>query len=383
MTSHHSQHKSINVVGVSHLSDLYPNVKYKITMLQELGDARVCFYDLGAGSFYGNVSQRNAAHRWLQRCKFIWGHFSVLAHCLWRRGGITYVTYPAVFLLLGYSLLPRSWRPYLIMDAFLSLYDTAVNDRQLLAPSSLSARVLFKLEKRAFATADAIVVDTPDNGRHYSELFAIGSNKITAIPLSIPELPRQPSTVRKTDDGVFTCLFMGSLVPLQGISTLLKAIDLLQPEAQIRFEFIGDGQHAELIEDFQHTHPHAQLHWQQTMLATDSLIAHIADADLCLGIFGHSDKADRVLPYKLYYYAAMGKAFLSKNSPCLQSVADPLLLCEADAESLAARILELSRSPDLLEQSMTASRRLFDEELCGDVQRAGLLKVLKQAGNHN
>lgn len=356
----------IDYVGVSWFTDLYPNVRYKAEVLAELAELRRCVHDLGAGSLYSGIAGKDLFSKIRLLCSMVFGHIRVFTHALWRRGESVYITYPAVFLVCLYTLLPRSRRPRIIMDTFISLYDSSVRDRQILRADSWRARLLLRLEKHALSSADVVLVDTRDNGDYYARLFALPRSTFVEMPLTIPDLEPLPVKTRST--GQFVCLFMGSMVPLQGIGTVLAAATLLRDDPDIDFRLIGDGQQGNLVEEYLASHVDDRVQWERRMLPTDELIAQISEADLCLGIFGDTAKADRVIPYKLYYYAALGKPFLSMNSTALSRLAPAELVCHRDAEVLAARIRQLKGEPEAIIANARASRRLFDDHLSRKVQ---------------
>ena len=151
---------------------------------------------------------------------------------------------------------------------------------------------------------------------------------------------------------------MGSMVPLQGIMTILEAARLLEETPAIEFTIIGTGQQAALVENFLIANPRLRVNWIREIVSAERLRDEIKEADLCLGIFGDSAKADRVLPYKLYYYALLGRPFLTRRSTTLQRVADPALLCDNSAAALAARIETLSRDATQLATCGAASQAL-------------------------
>lgn len=372
--------QTLRIMGVTHLSDLYPNVRYKIALLQELEPSSTLLYDLGGGSLYGSLAGASRWQRMRGRLSVLWGHLKVILVSMVRPVPRVYVCYPATFLVFAFSLMPRRLRPVIIMDVFISLYDTVVCDRNLFARSSLRARLLFAIEKRALATASVVLVDTPENASYLSELFAIDASRFRVVPLSIPGLPAQPAamTVAKAE---FTCLFVGSMVPLQGVDTLIDSMKILTDQSRIRFVFIGDGQDSPLVEQFLADNPGHQLTWHRGLLDTQALMKAIASADLCLGIFGLTAKADRVLPYKLYYYAAMNKPFVSRDSSALRRIADPCLSCPPRAEDLAGRILSLSQDPAALADCARAAREMYDNHLSRTHQATALGSALADAGH--
>jgi len=80
----------------------------------------------------------------------------------------------------------------------------------------------------------------------------------------------------------------------------------------------------------------------------------IAEADVCLGIFGTTDKARRVVPNKVYEALAMAKPVITGDSPAAREVlvgGENALLCEmGNARALAQAILLLKRDRALRER---------------------------------
>jgi len=368
----------LTVLGVTHVSDFYPNVKYKLALLEAQGHVRVqtLVRDLGAGGLYRDL---RSSHRVLQLLRIAAGTLEVWLRFLWRRSPRVYVLYPGPVLVLLLGLLPPRWRPRIFLDAFISLYDTVVYDRKLLAAASWRARLLWWMERRAFALAETVLVDTPQNGRHYAVLFRLPADRFVSVPLAIPPLP---ACVPRADPGkVFTCLFIGSLVPLHGIERILEAAQRLDDMPDLRFVVIGDGQDGWKIEEFLRGHGTDKLVWQRGMYPTAHIAAAICDAHLCLGIFGDGAKAQRVLPYKLYCYAALGKPFLTLATPCLEELCGEdaaLLLSGASGNNndlaalIRACILDVAR----LRATAAAADRLHRKHLHPEIMERRLLQIL-------
>ncbi|NNF41124.1 MAG: hypothetical protein HKN64_07075, partial [Woeseiaceae bacterium] len=245
--------KSILVLGVTRISDSYPNVKYKLAALAQLFagkfvdaviriDAQQAFASLAPGGKPGSLGLA-----W----KLCWGHLRAFYRSLRHRSEAAYICYPGI-VLANWLALPfvRSRYERIYLDAFISLYDTIVCDRQLLNAGNPVAKLLFSLEKRALTIATTVLVDTPENARHYSELFDVPLARFHAVPLSIPPLPAASAPRRSGNDVALRCVFVGTFVPLQGVPVIVEAVRRLADDAAIEFVFIGDGQDAHCLEDY-------------------------------------------------------------------------------------------------------------------------------------
>lgn len=312
------------ILGVHLKSEGYPNVKYRVQALK--------------GAVGLNVTEVNFP-MWSERQVGRGGVWSKLILSVWRAFSshlavlyyyirfcpiqTVYIPYPAVFVVLILSCLPKRYRPKkLVIDAFISLYDTIVNDRKLVASNSLVARGLKKIEKRAFEFSEVVVTDTPQNSVYYSQLFELPLQKFVAIPLSTNEDDMQAAPYMPSSKPV-KVLFIGTLVPLHGVETILSAISQLRDNKNIEFTIIGNGQDGQLVEAYLKEFP-GSITWVKAWQGASQIANHIFDSDICLGIFGGGAKAQRVCPYKIYSYALCGRAIITGETDWTRNAFDSL-----------------------------------------------------------
>lgn len=336
------------ILGVYLKSEGYPNVKYRVQALKDMVELKVTEVNFPMWS----EKQVGRGGIWSKLILSVWrtffSHLVILYHYIRSCPTQTvYIPYPAVFVVFILSCLPKRYRPKkLVIDVFISLYDTIVNDRKLVASNSMAARVLKKIEKKAFEFSDIVVTDTLQNSVYYSELFDVPLNKFIAIPLSTNEHDMKPLPYMP-DSNTVKVLFVGTLVPLHGIETILGAISLLDDSKNIEFTIIGDGQDGQFIEEYLKEHP-GSITWVKTWQSASQIASYIYEADICLGIFGRGAKSQRVCPYKIYSYASCGRAIITGETDWTRSSFDALDLQPirttpvGNTELLADAILKLS-----------------------------------------
>jgi glycosyltransferase involved in cell wall biosynthesis len=350
--------KGFHVLGVTQISDSYPNVKYKLLALKRLLGEDYVEYVLPLGKtdtaqgFSSAINSSRPALVW----RLLIGHIQVLLYSMRHRAKRVYVCYPGIFLAvwMGLPFMRRRY-PVMYLDAFISLYDTIVFDRCLLRKDGLLAKILYRLEKKAFTAATVVIVDTPENAQYYSGLFDIPEETFYAMPLCIPPLLPNETKAEIKGLGRIRCIFVGTFVPLQGIRTIVEAAKILADDTEIDFVFVGDGQDANYLQDFMEKNPKSNVTWHRGHFPTQFVTSQIRDADICLGIFGEGPKAQRVLPYKIYYYLALGMPVVTANTATtkrvltechdLEAHAPMLLVPPGDAQSLANALRQLSNNP--------------------------------------
>jgi len=264
------------------------------------------------------------------------------------------VGYAGHFDLFLAKLLTSFSRKPLVFDALLSLTETVIEDRGLAQRGSLLARLVYLVDKYACRLADLVLLDTEAHVRHFQHDLGVKPGKLRQVPVGADEVYcRGPSPVGESDR--FRVVYFGQYIPLHGVNHIVEAARLLEGHPDIRFELVGDGQTypeaASLAERLQVQN----VAFRRTWLSPEDLIAeHIVPADVCLGAFGDSPKARRVVPIKVFVALAMGKPVITGDSPAAREMlihGTDAILCEmANPRALAQAILMLKRDRPLREK---------------------------------
>lgn len=85
-------------------------------------------------------------------------------------------------------------RKPLIFDAFLSLYDTVVNDRKLSSPDGFIGRSCFFIDKTACRMADIVLLDTDAHIDYFVNTFHLPREKFRRVFVSADESLFYPTT---------------------------------------------------------------------------------------------------------------------------------------------------------------------------------------------
>jgi glycosyltransferase involved in cell wall biosynthesis len=184
------------------------------------------------------------------------------------------------------AAMARNYRKKLIVDAFTSVYDSAVHDRATARPRSISALRYWLIDFVSFHLPPGIrphriITDTDQHRCYYQRTFRADPAHIAVIPVGASrEWFEAPSPRR--DDGCTLVSFFGTYIPLHGIETILRAAHHLRATPNIRFEIIGRGQTYSAMQNFaaQLGPDHVEFRDQ---IPPDALPSVVARADICLG----------------------------------------------------------------------------------------------------
>lgn len=358
----------------------YPNVHYRVRALRE-AYADALIVDHVPGWQDSALSGQSRAGKWRNLVQLLLAHMRIFFRVVLAPAvPVNYIPYPAVGLAWMLSWFgKRVVGERLVIDAFISLYDTVVIDRQLLKVGGLPARLLFRFERRAFHYADAVVVDTDENAAYLASLFDLPESKFSTCPLHTDEehLHAQPP---RDVPGQVRVIFVGTLVPLHGISTVVQAARILAGDERIHFSIVGDGQDNGPLQDIP-----GNLDWHRDWLDERALARLIKEADICLGIFGTNAKTQRVIPYKIYAYSRVGRPIITAQSPALETMArgcTPYCLKQippGSAEALAQAIRELADDAELLSRYAEGAKGFYQERLSNELAMRGLIDILREA----
>lgn len=279
----------------------------------------------------------------LLRC---WALLAVDAIRLRRRRGapeavvVGYLGHFDVF--LARLLYPRTT---LVLDHLIFAGDTA-SDR---GAAGLRVRLLNLLDRLATACADIVVVDTEEHLRMLPE-----PAKGVVVPVGASEgwfaagdaaagTPVQGED--RAPGGMLSAVFFGLFTPLQGTAVLADAVARAVETARaaggdLSLTMVGSGQdHAAVRTRLADVPGITWLEWVEP----SSLPELVARHDVCLGIFGDTPKALRVVPNKVYQGLAAGCVVLTSDTPPQRRLLGEHLelVPPADPAALADRLLAL------------------------------------------
>jgi glycosyltransferase involved in cell wall biosynthesis len=225
----------------------------------------------------------------------------------------------------------------LVFNPLVSLEDTMVGDRRLLRRSSLRARVLHAVDRTAFRKADLVVADTSAHADFFVQRFGLPRDRLAVCFVGAEDTLFRPGLETREP---FDVLFVGKLIPLHGLDTILAAAALL-PE--VHFRVVGRGQ----LDDRLRGAPANVIH--ETWVAYDQLPALYRSAGCALGIFGTSAKAARVIPNKAFQALATATPLITADTPAARELLtdgdSALLVQPGNAEALAAAVRSLASDP--------------------------------------
>jgi glycosyltransferase involved in cell wall biosynthesis len=247
-----------------------------------------------------------------------------------RRTDVVLVGYLGHFdVLLARALFPRT---PLVLDQLVFAADTAA-DRGV--ARGLRPRLLRTLDRLACGVADLVVIDTEENAR-----LAPAGTRTLVVTVGAPAAwyvphERQPSTP-------LSVVFFGLFTPLQGAVTIGASAALLDP-ARVHLTLMGGGQDLDAARAAAGDAPVEWIAW----VPGEQLPAQVAAHDVCLGIFGTTPKASRVVPNKLFQGAAAGCALVtSDTAPQRRVLGEAAVYVPAgDAPALAAALSALAADP--------------------------------------
>ena len=247
----------------------------------------------------------------------------------------------------------------IVFNPLVSLADTFVADRGRFGSGSVPARALAAVDRHAFRSADLVVADTATHAEYLAR--ATGAKRIEVCFVGAEERIFRPGW---EPGAAFTALFVGKLIPLHGLETILAAARLA-PE--LRFRVVGGGQLERLLDERPANVEHVP--W----IDYEQLPAELHRASCALGIFGTSDKAARVIPNKAFQAIACGTPLATAGTPAarelLRDGESALLVPAANPEALAAALRRLAADPALADAlsagGLAAYRAHASEEVLG------------------
>jgi glycosyltransferase involved in cell wall biosynthesis len=258
-----------------------------------------------------------------------------------------------------------------VFNPLVSLADTFVADRRRFRPGSLPARALSWIDRRAFRAADLVVADTEAHADFLSEFTGAPRERFAVCFVGAEERLFRPGW---SPEEPFTALFVGKLIPLHGLETILEAARLA-PELRLRI--VGSGQLDRLLAGRS-----ANVEWIP-WIEYEELPAELHRASCALGIFGSSEKARRVIPNKAFQALACGTPLVTADTKAARELLSDgetaILVPAGDPQALAAALRKLAAEPETARRIAEAGNAVYLERASEEVLGRRWRRLLEEA----
>ena len=220
-------------------------------------------------------------------------------------------------LAIALSLMQR--KP-IVLDAYVSTYDTLCEDRRWFAPRSPIGRLAYWMDRRSCQGAQRVLTDTLAHARYFEETFHLPQDKFVPIYVGCDETLFFPRDLAQVDSSRIEVFYYGSFLPLHGTDVIVQAAALLRGRPEIHFTLGGDGSgHAAIQRQI------AEMGLANVDLLDwipfEQLPDYIARASICLGgHFSTVPKAARVISTKTFQFIAMRKPTIVADNPATREV---------------------------------------------------------------
>ncbi|WBM60745.1 glycosyltransferase [Providencia sp. PROV188] len=210
------------------------------------------------------------------------------------------------------TIIGKIFNKEIILEFYISTYDTAVNDRGEIAPKSKKAKRLLFIEKKLTQYATNIVCLNEAEKNYYLKfMHSSAKSKVISVPLVIDRIKSRNQI--KMSAKKFQLCWWGNYIPLHGLEKIIKAIKLIDGY-DITFYIFGNNE--EKSKPYQDLANELEIN-NKIIFNNDFTFKNgklpeflINNCDLALGNFGSSEKATTVLVNKVVDAIAL-------NLPCL------------------------------------------------------------------
>lgn len=242
----------------------------------------------------------------------------------------------------------------IVFDPLASRFETKIIDRRRKPRSSMNAWWNRLIDRVSLRLADLILADTHAHKDYYCLEFGVPPRKVEVLPVGFDDRiwGRASSAESYRAPDAFTVMFFGSFLPLHGVEVVVEAARIVAGlDASVRFCFVGSGQTFPAVRNKAEELGLKNVSFEG-WLSQPELSRKVAlEADVCLGVFGRTEKARRVVPHKVFQAMASAKPVITLRTPAAEEFfthGENIWLCDrADPETLGRDILTLKRDETL------------------------------------
>ncbi len=264
-----------------------------------------------------------------------------------------------------------------VFDPFISAWDKRVLERQIWRAEEPRARRLLQWESRLFNQADCLLADTLCHAEFFHQRMGVPLERIKLLYIGTDESVFKPGSTPEHDaTGPLRVLYHGCYVPLHGTQYIVEAARLTQ-HLPIEWHFLGWGKHKQATEALAKGINSVKFLNKVPYVEVPRVIE---SADVVLGVFGTTEKAERVIANKVFEALACGRPVINEYGRGFPSAAQnsPALIFvpPGNAQALADAVTELLQRRAELPRLNKIARALYVEHLSMRVIKEQLAEAL-------
>ncbi|TQC44237.1 glycosyltransferase [Rhodococcus sp. WS4] len=250
-----------------------------------------------------------------------------------------------------------------VVDGFIGMHETHVQDRATYSTKSLKARAYSVMDRVAFRTSDLYLIDTVIRGKQISWQENVPEGKVLVVPVGAPNWA-MATTVWDRYPNRLRILYYGNFTRLHSVDTVIRALPLVKDAIELDVLLIGDLSAAKTTMELVYALGLEDCVTFMDSLPESELRNHIHEADVVLGVFGDSVKAKSVIANKVWQGLCCGRYVLTQESVAfdeIRKISAPLLrtVDSLDRESVAKALIGIALEPPVsVSETEIATREL-------------------------
>ena len=251
-------------------------------------------------------------------------------------------------------------RKKIIFDAFISIYQTLIFDRKTANPLGITGHLARWIDRYSCHLADKVFLDTDQHIEYFVNTLRLDRNKFHKLLVGSDESVFYPRTSPAKKE--FLVHFHGEFQALHGSEYIIESARQLP---DVKFQLIGRGKHLERCKKLAGQYDLSNVEFINPTIY-EKLPEYMAKADICLGIFGHTAKAQMVIPHKIYEALAMKKPIITADTPAAKELLTDkiniIFIPLGNSQKLTEAIELLKNNRPLSEKIAEGGYKIFTEQ---------------------
>ena len=269
--------------------------------------------------------------------------------------------------------LNRYFRKKIIVDVYISSFETMIVDRKKFRDDSVEAMKLKRRDCLAFLAGNPTIFLTAAERSYYSKILDIGEDSLhsTVRPLVVPDRPLANRPYLSGESQRPTIAWWGREGnPLHGFENIAEACRILLEngfDGSFAFFASGGKNWDEFQEKFSFLKEHPNVLFSKDYSFNNGKLTEylLENTDLAFGTFGNTKKAQTVLVNKVLDAASFGIPCLTQESSGLKEYfneGETILISDTKPSEIANAILLAFSEPEKLSAIGNRARDLMKSE---------------------